>query len=105
MKVPWLHTDVMTMHGTLLTPSSPQYYPAVRNVHSLLVSVGNGLQYIVALSSQPSDQASLQTPAAAAHALYAEVHCAERKPGLTKLHAFALLSSSLQTVSRCCRNI
>ncbi len=49
MKVLWLHTDVMTMHGILLTPTFSQYYPAVRNLHSLLVSVGNGLQYIVAL--------------------------------------------------------
>ncbi len=63
MKVLRFHTDVMTMHGILLTPTCSQYYPAVHNLHSLLVSVGNGLQYIVALPSQPSHQASLQTPA------------------------------------------
>ncbi len=68
MKVLWLYTDVMTMHGILLTPTFSHYYPAVHNLHSLLVSVGNGLQYIVALPSQPSHQASLQPPAAAAHA-------------------------------------
>lgn len=43
MKVLKLHTDVMTMHGILLTPMLSQYYLAVRNLQSLLVPVGYGL--------------------------------------------------------------
>ena len=85
----------MTMHGILLTPTFSRYHPAVHNLHSLLMFVGNGLQYIVALLSQPRHQASLQTPAAFARTWYAEVHCARRNTGLTKFDTFPSLSNSL----------